>query len=221
VRRLPLLFTGVLMLPLGVLPAASAVAAGTEPAPPAAEAPADPAPQDPAPGDEAPEDPAPEDPAEDPAPEDPAPGDPEDPELPGIPDVTGEFTRSPASGPAGTKVDVRSRTKCVADGGDVGSTVEVVMIARDDLDSPDEPEIVDLVLDTRKDGSWRTKLTVPSSAEPGDVQVIIAACFADEADVTDPDTPPFVIYQPQTFTVTGAPEAPPAEPVPGDPSFTG
>ena len=95
------------------------------------------------------------------------------------------------------------------------------MINRDDLDSPDEPEFVDKVLDTAKDGSWTAKLTVPSSAQPGDVEIVIAACFADEDDVTDPDSPPFVIYEPQTFTVTGAPEAPPADPVPGDPSFTG
>jgi hypothetical protein len=57
---------------------APAVAAGTEPAPPAVEAPADPAPADPAPEDPTPEDPTPEDPA------------PEDPEVPEIPDLTGQ-----------------------------------------------------------------------------------------------------------------------------------
>ena len=218
-RRLPLLVIGIVMLPLGVLPAASAVAAETDPAPPAAEAPADPAPADPAPEDPAPEDPAPEDPApENPAPEDPAAEDP-DPELPELPDLTGTFTRTPASGPAGTKIAVTSVTKCVDDG-DVGSTAEVVMINGEDLED-ENPDFVDKLVDTKDDGSWATKLTVPSSAKAGDVFVLIAACFADEGDLTDPDTPPFIIYEPQLFTVTGAPKAPVADPVPGDPTFTG
>jgi hypothetical protein len=208
VRRLPLLVSGMLAVPLALLPVASAAAgdAVEEPTPSvSASATAEPEPE------------------------------PEDPELPDI--LTGTLTRSPASGPAGTAVQVASEDACVDGEGDVGAVADVLALDVGNLDdvggltdlarlaAADEDELdfgfVEEVVETDEDGAWETTLTIPASSEPGDVYMIIAACFAGESEVTDEDAFPFLVYEPLDFTVTGAPEAPVAEPVPGDPSFTG
>ena len=49
----------------------------------------------------------------------------------------------------------------------------------------------------------------------------VTGIFAEGVDVTDEDAVPFIIYEPLDFTVTGAPKAPVADPVTGDPTFTG
>ena len=218
-RRLPLLVSGLLALPLAVLPVAGAAAgdAVEEPTPSVtASATAEPEPT---------------------LTEEPQPG-PEDPEFPEV--LTGDLTRSPASGPAGTAVKVASKDACVDGAGQVGPVADVLALNLGNLDdvtdlagltdlarlaAADEDDLdfgfVEEVVATDDDGAWATTLTIPAVSEPGDVYMIIAACFADQDEVTDPDAFPFLIYEPLDFSVTGAPEAPVAEPVPGDPSFTG
>jgi hypothetical protein len=221
VRRLPLLVSGMLALPLALLPVATAAAgdAVEEPTPSvSASATAEPEP-------EVTEEPE--------VPEEP--GNPEEPEFPDI--LTGVLTRSPASGPAGTAVKVASEDACVDGEGDVGAVADVLALDMGNFDdvggltdlarlaAADEDELdfgfVEEVVETDEDGAWETTLTIPESSEPGDVYMIIAACFTDAAEVTDEEAFPFLVYEPLDFTVTGAPEAPVAEPVPGDPSFTG
>jgi hypothetical protein len=229
VRRFPLLVSGLLMLPLVALPAATASAGvvdgGNEPAPSVTVT----------------EEPAP-DPSEtaEPEPEPSVTDEPEEPGEPGEPGdefLSGTLTRSPASGPAGTSVTVASVDECVDGEGNVGAVADVLALNLGNLDELDglsdlariaasdeddfDFEFVEKVVDTDDAGAWKTALKIPGSSEPGDVYAVIAACFADEAEVTDPEALPFLVYEPLDFTVTGAPEAPVAEPVPGDPSFTG
>ena len=217
-RRLPLLVSGLLALPLAVLPVATAAAG---------DAVEEPTPSVTASGTAEPE-------PEPTLTEEPQPG-PEDPEFPEV--LTGDLTRSPASGPAGTAVKVASKDACVDGEGNIGPVADVLALNLGNLDdiggltdlarlaAAEEDDLdfgfVEEVVATDDDGAWATTLTIPEVSEPGDVYMIIAACFADEDEVTDPDAFPFLIYEPLDFSVTGAPEAPVAEPVPGDPSFTG
>lgn len=238
-RRLPLLAAGTLLLPLGLLPAAAAsgaAASGTaaEPVPSVSVS------VTPTDEPEPTEDPEPEPSVTD-APENPDEETPDE-ETPEDEFLTGTLTRSPATGPAGTEVKVASKDECVDADGTAGGTVDVIALGLGDLDdigdleelsarafADDEPGAGDVldegyvekVLDTKADGSWATTLAIPKSADTGELWMVIAACFEKGADVTDEDTLPYLVYEPLDFTVTGAPKAPVAEPVPGDPAFTG
>jgi hypothetical protein len=224
---LPLLVSGILLMPLGLLvPGSAALADDTVPDPEPSVSVSVPADPDPA----------------DPGPADPDPGDGGGAEDPGDDVLSGVFTRTPASGPAGTQIKLASKDKCVDADGVAGPTVDVLLFNLgnvDDLDdvgslskiakaaekkAADEDidfDFTEKAVDTEKDGSWATTVSVPKTAEAGDYFVAIAGCFAEGIDPTADDAVPFLIYEPQDFSVTGAPTAPPADPKPGDPSFTG
>jgi hypothetical protein len=148
-----------------------------------------------------------------------------------------EVTEDPEPEEPGNPEEPASEDACVDGEGDVGAVADVLALDMGNFDdvggltdlarlaAADEDELdfgfVEEVVETDEDGAWETTLTIPESSEPGDVYMIIAACFTDAAEVTDEEAFPFLVYEPLDFTVTGAPEAPVAEPVPGDPSFTG
>ena len=133
--------------------------------------------------------------------------------------ASGTLVLDPVFGPAGSKPTVSSKTLCVDASGNVGPAVEVVLLDAATLDQPDVAPVFDTVIETDADGSWTTKVTVPKTAQEGDVFVVTAACFST-TEITD-TTDPFLIYDPDAFLVTDATDAPPADPVPGDPTFTG
>jgi hypothetical protein len=136
----------------------------------------------------------------------------------------GVFSRQPARGPVGTTIAVRSVTPCVPPQDATHPEVEVVMLNEHDLDQG--TVTIDEVFPVGSDGTWSGSLTVPADAEVGEY-FIVAACFASSS----PTEEPFLIYQPQGFTVVAAavspptppvtPPSPPAVAVPGTPTFTG
>jgi hypothetical protein len=130
---------------------------------------------------------------------------------------TGVFDRQPASGPSGTVIAVQSVTPCVPPDGATAPEVEVVLFNEHDLQQG--ALTIDQVFQVGADGSWSGNVIVPAGTELGDY-FIDAACFAGAS----PTEEPFLIYQPQGFTVVAAPVTPPAPPavaVPGTPTFTG
>ena len=133
--------------------------------------------------------------------------------------ASGTLLLDPVFGPAGSKPTVSSVTTCVDSAGKVGPAVEVVLLDAATLDDADIVPVFDKILPTNADGSWSTKALVPAKAQEGDVFVVTAACFST-TEITD-TTDPFLIYDPDAFLVTDATDAPPADPVPGDPTFTG
>ena len=92
---------------------------------------------------------------------------------------------------------VASEDACVDGEGDVGEVADVLALNIGNFDdvggltdlarlaAADEDELdfgfVEEVVETDEDGAWETTLTIPAASEPGDVFMIIAACFADEA----------------------------------------
>jgi hypothetical protein len=130
---------------------------------------------------------------------------------------TGVFDRQPASGPVGTVIAVQSVTPCVPPDDAAAPEVEVVLFNEHDLQQG--ALTIDEVFQVGADGSWSGNVIVPAGTELGDY-FIDAACFAGAS----PTEEPFLIYQPQGFTVVAAPVTPPAPPavaVPGTPTFTG
>lgn len=78
---------------------------------------------------------------------------------------------------------------------------------------------IDEVFQVSATGTWSGKVTVPGDAELGDY-TIDAACFAGAS----PTEEPFLIYEPQGFTVTAAgvtAPAQPAAPISAAPTLTG
>ena len=130
---------------------------------------------------------------------------------------TGVFDRQPASGPGGIVIAVQSVTPCAPPENAANPEVEVVLFNEHDLQQG--ALTIDQVFQVGTDGSWSGNVIVPADAELGEY-IIDAACFAG----TSPTEEPFLIYQPQGFTVVAAavtPPAPPAVAVPGTPTFTG
>jgi hypothetical protein len=130
---------------------------------------------------------------------------------------TGVFDRQPASGPVGTVIAVQSVTPCVPPDDAAAPEVEVVLFNEHDLQQG--ALTIDEVFQVGADGSWSGNVVVPAGTELGDY-FIDAACFAGAS----PTEEPFLIYQPQGFSVVAAPVTPPAPPavaVPGTPTFTG
>jgi len=221
VRRLPAILLGAFILPVGLLPMAAFAAttpdpvvastAAPEPSPTATPEPSATAAPEPSPTA------APSDvPTAEPTPT-PTLSDPGDP---GEQYLSGQFGLKPASGPPGTVIKVKSKTDCVDSAGVIAPHAEFLMLGGDDLESEDGGFTIDKTVLTDAAGAWKTKAKIPSSAKSGEVYVLIAACF--DAD-TKPglDTEPFLVYDPEVFTVTDAEKAPVAKPVPGDPTFTG
>jgi len=128
---------------------------------------------------------------------------------------TGVFDRRPASGPVQTVIAVKSITPCVPPQGASSPEVEVVLFNERDLQQG--VLTIDELFQVNADGTWSGKVTVPADAALGQ-NVIVAACFASPTDVE-----PFLIYQPQGFTVTAAAVPPPAPPgaVSENPTFVG
>jgi hypothetical protein len=129
----------------------------------------------------------------------------------------GVFDRQPGSGPVGTIITVKSVTPCVPPQGASNPEVEVVLFNEHDIQQG--ALTIDEVFQVGADGTWSGQVTVPADAELGE-SAIDAACFASAA----PTEEPFLIYEPQGFTVTPAAvtaPAPPAVAVPGTPNFTG
>jgi hypothetical protein len=218
VRRLPAILIGALTLSVGLLPAAAVAESSTPPAPtpsvtatvspPVSTPTAPPVPTTPAPTTPAPT-------ATATATATPTPTGP----PPHVP-LKGTFVRTPASGPVGTKIKTTSKTSCVDVDGVVGKQVEVVLLSESDVPDEDVTLVVDKVIKTDAAGAWKTEVTVPASAKVGGVYYLIAACFETSLPI-DESTEPFLVYGAQDFTVTGADKAPIADPVPGDPNFTG
>jgi hypothetical protein len=129
----------------------------------------------------------------------------------------GVFDRQPASGPVGTVITVKSVTPCVPPEDAPNPEVEVVLFNEQDIRQG--TPTIDEVFEVGADGTWSGQVTVPGDAGLGEY-FIDAACFAG-ASLTEE---PFLIYEPQTFTVTPAvvtAPARPAVPVPGTPNFVG
>lgn len=231
-RKLPKVVIGAMLLPVGLLPAmtgASTASASVAVAGAAAQEEPPPAQEEPPPAEEEPPPPAEEEPppAEEeppPAEEEPPPGEEEPPgeDFPEIPDEEfpdlelGEFKTKPAYGKAGTTVSLQSVTPCKVDG-EVLPDVEVLLFSADALMDIDAEPVVDKILKTDAKGAWKTTVKIPASAKVGEFFFIEAACFGD---LTEEDFP-FVLYNFEQFAVTGAEEAPVANPVPRDPNFTG
>ena len=130
---------------------------------------------------------------------------------------TGVFRRQPSSGPVGTVIAVESVTPCVPPPDASNPEVEVVLFNEQGIQQGELT--IDKVFQVGADGTWSGKVTVPADAEPGDY-IIDAACFAGASQTEEP----FLIYQPQGFTVTAAgvtAPAKPAAPVSAAPTFTG
>jgi len=92
-----------------------------------------------------------------------------------------------------------------------------VLFNEDDLQH--ETLTIDELFQVGADGTWSGEVTVPAAAEPGDY-TIVAACSAGASATEEP----FLIYQPQGFTVTGAgvtAPAQPAAPISATPTLTG
>jgi hypothetical protein len=131
--------------------------------------------------------------------------------------LTGVFDRQPASGPVGTVIAVRSVTPCVPPKDAANPEVEVVLFNEHSLQQGELT--IDEVFPLRADGTWSGEVIVPADAELGEY-IIDAACFA----AASPTEEPFLIYQPQGFTVVAAavtPPAPPAAAVVREPNLTG
>jgi hypothetical protein len=205
VRRLPTIMLGALMLPVGFLPTAAfadsapAVTATATPTPTSTETPSSESTVEPS---------ATVSPTATPT----AKPTPPDGDI-----LSGQFSMQPDHGKPGTVITVKSTTPCVDGAGKVGPQVEFVMFNEADLDGP---LTVDKVISTDASGAWTTTAKVPATAKDGDLLFVIAACFA-EGSPAGLDGTPFLIYDPQEFTVTKADKAPIATPVPGDPHFTG
>ena len=126
----------------------------------------------------------------------------------------GVFARQPASGPVGTVIAVNSVTPCVPPQGAPNPEVSVLLFNQRDIDQNSEPTAAE-VFAVGADGTWSGRLTVPADAELG-TYFLAAACFAGVEEEE-----PFLEYEDQQFTVTAAPDAPPAVAVPGAPTVTG
>lgn len=220
-RRLPTILIGALTLSVGLLPTAAFADSTPPPTPtPTVSATVEPpAPTTPAPTTTATVTPTPtgdptatptSTPTTTPTPTDPGDTDP----------LEGQFVRTPASGQPGTTVKVTSKTLCVDADGKVGNQVEVVLVSEDALSDEDGRPTIDKVIKTDDTGAWKTSVKIPTSAKVGAIYYVIAACFPTGTTI-DKDTEPFLVYDFQEFTVTGADQAPIADPVPGDPNFTG
>jgi hypothetical protein len=222
VRRLPTILLGAFILPIGLLPMAAhadtvpdtTASATVSPEPTPTVSPVPSATVAPVPSASAEPTAVP---TSEPTPTETDPGDPGDP---GEETLTGKFGMKPAYGPAGTVVKVKSKTDCVDGGGAVGPHVEFLMGDEESLKNDDGELIIDKVLSTDSDGAWATKAKIPSSAKPGEIYGLIAACFDADTEPSQ-DAEPFLVYDVQIFKVTEADKAPVADPVPGDPNYTG
>ncbi len=131
--------------------------------------------------------------------------------------LTGVFDRQPASGPIGTVIAVRSVTPCIPPKDAANPEVEVVLFNEHSLQQGELT--IDEVFPLGADGTWSGEVIVPADAELGEY-IIDAACFAGASLNEEP----FLIYQPQGFTVVAAavtPPAPPAAAVVREPNLTG
>jgi hypothetical protein len=134
--------------------------------------------------------------------------------------LEGEFTIAPAFGKPGTVLQATSKTKCVDRAGKIAPHAEFIMMGQADLIIENAPFTVDETIKTDSTGGWTAKATIPTTAKPGQLYFVIAACFPAE---TKPGrgAVPFLVYKAQTFTVTATDKAPVAKPQPGDPDYTG
>jgi hypothetical protein len=140
----------------------------------------------------------------------------------------GTFTYTPATGAPGTTVTVSSATSCRGEDGEVFPYAAVWLmdeksfdiIADDDFDNDDTADLAGeqiIDLSESKTGDWESSVTIPADAENGVTYVIIAVCMAS----LDEDEDPGLVYEPGTFLVAKAPEAPVASPVDSNPTYTG
>lgn len=140
----------------------------------------------------------------------------------GEPPPTGTITVEPTSGPPGFEFTF-SGEGCVSENGP-GVVDLFVFFGGDVLFSPDPAFLI-----PDEDGHWAVGMVpigfFPTAAEAVGTYEVTATCFDAETDEVVVD------YEPTTFEVTGeptpsptvpqSPEAPPATPVPAQPSFTG
>jgi len=102
------------------------------------------------------------------------------------------FRVAPASGPAGTLVNVRYLTACRAPTGSTGATATVTF-AR-----PGGAVVATVTAPVRAKGQWFASLTVPADTPSGPA-VVSARCSTSAGT--------YVTYAPTSFTVTGGPPA--------------
>jgi hypothetical protein len=148
----------------------------------------------------------------------------------GEPPPTGTITVEPTSGPAGF-VFTFSGEGCVSENGP--GVVDLFVFFGEDLITNPDPAFVE----PDEDGNWSFGI-VPNgffstNAEAAGIWDVTATCFDAETDqvlvdyepatfeVTAPPTPPTTEPPTPPITVPETPQAPPAAPVPAEPSFTG
>ncbi len=125
------------------------------------------------------------------------------------------FAISPATGPPGTAISVRSIQPCPAP---VTSATAVQV----DLESIGErsTNLASETVSPREDGSWSAMVTVPAGVAVGDVLRVDASCM----EAGDPNDVPRLTksYSPfPTFTVTATPARPPQGRQGGSPAGAG
>jgi hypothetical protein len=85
----------------------------------------------------------------------------------------------------------------------------------------DEDQVLTAAQGTISDnGTWSQDIQAPGDANPATTYSVFATCFVDTGESTERAGE----YEAVTFAVSAAtpgPEAAPASPVPGDPTFTG
>jgi hypothetical protein len=135
----------------------------------------------------------------------------------------GRFRLSPASGPAGTIITVTPIDRCTPP---TGLDRPRVLVHLDKLGEfagqPSWEPIANGEVRVGAGGAWTATVGVPAGTKAGQYKMT-AECW-DPRD-TQEDALPYFEYNRPTFTVTRGPVVPmpaaPAQPVPGNPAFTG
>jgi hypothetical protein len=120
---------------------------------------------------------------------------------------------TPTTGPAGTAVTAGG-AGCAPQQA-FNAFIQVYFADQIDVLNAAEGEISD-------NGTWSLEVTVPAGTDPAGTYSVFATCFVNNGE----DVEVAAEYEAAPFDVTGdvitpGPQAAPAAPVPGDPTFTG
>ena len=120
---------------------------------------------------------------------------------------------TPTSGPAGTAVTA-SGAACAPQQA-FNAFIQVYFAGQIDVLNAAEGEVSD-------NGTWSLQVTVPAGTDPAGTYSVFATCFVNNGEAVEVAAE----YENSPFDVTGdaiapGPQAAPASPVPGDPTFTG
>jgi hypothetical protein len=135
----------------------------------------------------------------------------------------GRLRLSPASGPAGTSINVTPTDPCTPPTGLDRPRVRVHLDGLGEfVGQPAWQPIAEGEVRVGAGGAWTATVRVPAGTRAGQYKMT-AECW--DPRNTAEDALPYFEYSRPTFTVTGEPVAPPpavpAQPVPGTPAFTG